>query len=225
MFGTPTSFHLGVPTQSRASQQMAPVHDLVFLTKGNLDSQKYCFDGGDPHGRSPSPQTIDGCAYNGLMSPGPGKLIGTKLSFQMNHASVCGTMMAAFVLDAIPVNAAFPNHNTQCRGLGIPGAIFQQDNEHPHAAKTVRDFCSSQHMQLLPWPAYSPDMSPIEHAWYLIDRRLARDPRLSTSKDELLLRIQAIWNSFPQAGIQNLFDSMPRRIGTLIVARVGYTKY
>ncbi|GFY18293.1 hypothetical protein TNCV_2046991 [Trichonephila clavipes] len=37
---------------------------------------------------------------------------------------------------------------------GIHGAIFQQDNVHPHVAKTVRDFCSAQHMQLLPWPAY-----------------------------------------------------------------------
>ncbi|GFU19727.1 transposable element Tc1 transposase [Trichonephila clavipes] len=36
---------------------------------------------------------------------------------------------------------------------GIPGAIFQQDNIRSHVAKTVRDFCSAQHMQLLPWPA------------------------------------------------------------------------
>ncbi|GFS92932.1 FLJ37770-like protein [Trichonephila clavipes] len=42
-----------------------------------------------------------------LMSTEPGKLIDTKLSFQMNHASICETMMAAFVLDALPVNAAF----------------------------------------------------------------------------------------------------------------------
>ncbi|GFT07004.1 transposable element Tcb2 transposase [Trichonephila clavipes] len=27
--------------------------------------------------------------------------------FQMNHASICGTMMATFVLDAMPMNAAF----------------------------------------------------------------------------------------------------------------------
>ncbi|GFX43424.1 transposable element Tc1 transposase [Trichonephila clavipes] len=46
---------------------------------------------------------------------------------------------------------------------GIPGAVFQQDNERPHVAKTVLDFCSDQHMQLLLWPAYSPDMSSIEH--------------------------------------------------------------
>ncbi|PRD29481.1 UNVERIFIED_CONTAM: hypothetical protein NCL1_29275 [Trichonephila clavipes] len=33
---------------------------------------------------------------------------------------------------------------------GISGAIFQQDIALPHVAKTVRDFCSAQNMQLLP---------------------------------------------------------------------------
>ncbi|GFU84301.1 hypothetical protein TNCV_1251941 [Trichonephila clavipes] len=66
-------------------------------------------------------------------------------------------------------------------------------------------------MQLLPWPTYSPDMSPIEHVWNLVGRRLARDPRPVASKDGLLLRVQAIWNSLPQADIQNMFDSILRR--------------
>ncbi|GFT92102.1 transposable element Tcb1 transposase [Trichonephila clavipes] len=80
-------------------------------------------------------------------------------------------------------------------------------------------------MQLLPWLAYSPDTSPIERVWDLVGRRLARDPRPAASNDELLVRIQAIWNSLPQADIQNLFDSMPRRIAALIAARGDYTKY
>ena len=41
------------------------------------------------------------------MNSDPGKLIGTKLSFQMNHTLICGTMMAVFVLDAMTVNTAF----------------------------------------------------------------------------------------------------------------------
>ena len=41
------------------------------------------------------------------MSTEPGKLIGTKLSFQINNASICGTMMAALVLNAMPVNVFF----------------------------------------------------------------------------------------------------------------------
>ncbi|GFW62703.1 hypothetical protein TNCV_2624661 [Trichonephila clavipes] len=105
----------------------------------------------------------------------------------------------------------------------IPGAIFQQDNARPHVAKTVRDFFSAQHMQLPPWPAYSLNMLPIEHVWNLVGRRLARDPRPATSKDELLLHIQAILNSLPQADIQNLFDSMPHRIVALIAACGEYT--
>ncbi|GFY20239.1 transposable element Tcb2 transposase [Trichonephila clavipes] len=72
---------------------------------------------------------------------------------------------------------------------GIPGAIFEQDNARPRVAKTVRDFCSAQHVQLLPWSAYSPDMSPIEHVGDLVGRRLARDPYPAASKNELLLRI------------------------------------
>ncbi|GFW82423.1 uncharacterized protein TNCV_3819031 [Trichonephila clavipes] len=84
---------------------------------------------------------------------------------------------------------------------------------------------SVQPMHLLLWSSYSPDMSPIEHVWELVGRRLARDPRPPASKDELLLRIQTIWNSLPQADIKNLFDSVPRRTAALIAARDGYTKY
>ncbi|GFX66401.1 transposable element Tcb1 transposase [Trichonephila clavipes] len=80
-------------------------------------------------------------------------------------------------------------------------------------------------MQLLPWPAYSPDMFPTERVWDLVGWRLARDPRFTASKDELLLHMQAIWNFLPQADIQNLFDIMPRHFAALIAARGGYIKY
>ncbi|GFX45481.1 transposable element Tcb2 transposase [Trichonephila clavipes] len=80
---------------------------------------------------------------------------------------------------------------------GIPRAIFQQVNARPHVAKTVPDFCSAQHMQLLPWPVYSADASSIKHVLDLVGGRLARDPRSEASKDELMMRIQAIWNSLP----------------------------
>ncbi|GFX16601.1 transposable element Tcb1 transposase [Trichonephila clavipes] len=80
-------------------------------------------------------------------------------------------------------------------------------------------------MQLLPWPYYLTDMLLIEHEWDLVGSHLTRDPSPAESQDELLLRIQAIWNSLPQAYIQNLFDSMPRRITALIAAHGGHTKY
>ena len=64
-------------------------------------------------------------------------------------------------------------------------------------------------------------MSPIEQVWDLVGRHLARDPHPAASKDELWLHMQAIWNSLPQADIQNLFDSIPRRIIAFIAVRRG----
>ncbi|GFW99255.1 transposable element Tcb2 transposase [Trichonephila clavipes] len=93
---------------------------------------------------------------------------------------------------------------------GPPVAIFQQDNACRHLAKTVRDFCSAQSMEHLSWHIYSPDLSPIEHVWDFVLRHFARDPRPTASKDELLLRMQAIWNSLPQADIQNLQNTTPQ---------------
>ena len=43
-----------------------------------------------------------------------------------------------------------------------PHAIFQQDNVWPHVARIVQAFFQRR-VSLLPWPACSPDMSPIEH--------------------------------------------------------------
>ena len=61
------------------------------------------------YSKFPSRQTIDGSVCNGLMRKEPGKLIGTKLTFQMNHSEICGTTMAAFVLDTMPVNVSLQN--------------------------------------------------------------------------------------------------------------------
>ncbi|GFW28151.1 uncharacterized protein TNCV_2818291 [Trichonephila clavipes] len=71
----------------------------------------------------PLRQTIDSCVCNGLMNTKPGKLIGTKLSFQTNYASICGTMVTAFVLDALPVDAAFQSALSNGSRVMVWGAI------------------------------------------------------------------------------------------------------
>ena len=55
----------------------------------------------------PSHQIINGCVCNGLISTEPGKLICIKFSFQIDHTSVCAALIGAFMLNAMPVNAAF----------------------------------------------------------------------------------------------------------------------
>ncbi|GFW80327.1 transposable element Tcb2 transposase [Trichonephila clavipes] len=45
----------------------------------------------------------------------------------------------------------------------LPEAIFQQDNARPHTARVSQDCLRT--VTTLPWPALSPDLSPIEHIW------------------------------------------------------------
>ncbi|UYV61750.1 hypothetical protein LAZ67_1006323 [Cordylochernes scorpioides] len=53
---------------------------------------------------------------------------------------------------------------------GVPNALYQQDNARPHTARISQQ--ALQDVQMLPWPPYSPDLSPIEHIWDIIGRRL-----------------------------------------------------
>ncbi|GFS78062.1 transposable element Tcb2 transposase [Trichonephila clavipes] len=53
---------------------------------------------------------------------------------------------------------------------GLPGAISQQDNARPHTARVAEGFLRL--LQTLPWPARSPDLSPVEHVWCQLKRQM-----------------------------------------------------
>ena len=50
-------------------------------------------------------------------------------------------------------------------------ATLQQDNARPHVALVIIDFLIQNNLNVLPWPAMSPDLSPIKHVWDNIQRR------------------------------------------------------
>ncbi|GFT74936.1 transposable element Tcb1 transposase [Trichonephila clavipes] len=95
---------------------------------------------------------------------------------------------------------------------GLPGAIFQQDNAHPHTAGVAREVL--RHFQTLPWPARSPDLSPVEHVW----DQLKRQMQLCHSVHDLELDVQDLWAHIPQQNIRCLIYSMPDRVPACIVA-------
>ncbi|GFV77106.1 transposable element Tcb1 transposase [Trichonephila clavipes] len=63
----------------------------------------------------------------------------------------------------------------------LPSAIFQQGNV---VACDVQVFFSAHQIELLPWPACYPDLSPIETVWSMLAQRLARDIPLAATSDQ-----------------------------------------
>ena len=54
--------------------------------------------------------------------------------------------------------------------------LFQQDNARPHTARVVQQFFDANNVNVLPWPARSPDLSPIEHLFYHLGQWIRRRP-------------------------------------------------
>ncbi|UYV85188.1 hypothetical protein LAZ67_X004883 [Cordylochernes scorpioides] len=105
---------------------------------------------------------------------------------------------------------------------GVPNALYQQDNARPHTARISQQ--ALQDVQMLPWPPYSPDLSPIEHVWDIIGRRLHALPQ-PRSEDELWQMVDREWRAIPQDAIRTLIDSLPRRVAACIAVRGGPTCY
>ena len=64
-------------------------------------------------------------------------------------------------------------------------AKFQQDNTRLHVDGIVRTFLDTQIIRLLPWPGHSPKLSPIENAWSMVAKKLARHHKSLTIVDEM----------------------------------------
>ena len=96
----------------------------------------------------------------------------------------------------------------------------QHDNARPHAARVCQDFLTR-----LDWPPYSPDLSPVEHLWDELDRRVRRRRNTPNTLGQLRTALLEEWENIPMRKINALVNSMQRRIRAVINARGGHTRY
>lgn len=94
--------------------------------------------------------------------------------------------------------------------------IFQQDNASIHSAKVTKEWFQRKEINVLPWPAVSPDLNPIENLWGVLARRVYKDGRQFRTVKELKDGIREAWASINENLMRNLVESMPRRIFAVI---------
>ncbi|XP_011270566.1 hypothetical protein CAOG_08904 [Capsaspora owczarzaki ATCC 30864] len=106
-----------------------------------------------------------------------------------------------------------------------PNLIFMQDNAPCHKRKDVMKWFKNQNLTLLEWPANSPDLNPIEHAWNMVKNAVYKQQEI-TNQDMLWERFQEVYHKVLTVEVcTSLISSMPRRIKAVLDAHGGYTKY
>ena len=82
----------------------------------------------------------------------------------------------------------------------------------------------AHYVATLAWPSQSPDLSPIEHLWAIVKRRVREGAPLD-SVDELWERLEHTWWAIEPSLCLRLVKSMPARIDAVIRAKGGYTRF
>jgi transposase len=85
--------------------------------------------------------------------------------------------------------------------------MFMGDNARPHRARIVQHVLQQEAVQIIPWPAMSPDMNPIEHVWDFIAQKITQRNPKCQNINELRTAILQEWQQFPKNGLGVLCEA------------------
>lgn len=145
--------------------------------------------------------------------------VGISTNHRTELVTVAGRLNAQTYVDTILREHVVPIFNAH-RKL----KLFQQDNARPHSAILTQRFLQAQRFGVLEWPSLSPDLSPIEHLWDELGRRVNRRRGIRTVR-ELEDALKEEYAAIPQYLIAKLTRSMRGRVLECIAALGGHTRY
>lgn len=95
--------------------------------------------------------------------------------------------------------------------------LFQHDNARYYTSKQTQEKLKEINVKILPWPAKSPDINPVEQLWSIIDNKFKS--RRMCSVKQLIDGLSTEWSTIQPGLCEKLVFSMPKRIQKCIEAR------
>lgn len=89
--------------------------------------------------------------------------------------------------------------------------IFQQDNAPIHTARHTKLWFESKNIQVMQWPARSPDLNPIENLWGCLARKVYRNARHFSTLEDLKESVCHEWSEISPNLLNTLCLSMQKR--------------
>jgi transposase len=105
-----------------------------------------------------------------------------------------------------------------------PQLYFMQDNAPGHAARLTREDLAEREVRVIYWPAYSPDLNPIEEVWNKMkDWLMWHYPSRIATYDQLRQQVTEAWNTIGEEVLIGLIGTMRQRCQDVINAEGGHT--
>ncbi|GFX06788.1 transposable element Tcb2 transposase [Trichonephila clavipes] len=103
--------------------------------------------------------------------------------------------------------------------------IFMDDNARPHRTLAVEELLEIEDITRMDWPAYSPDLNPIEHVWDALERCIPARLHHPENTQQLKQMLIEEWVLLPQEMLHHLVLSMRRRCEATNAVRRGHIPY
>ncbi|GFV82763.1 transposable element Tcb1 transposase [Trichonephila clavipes] len=124
---------------------------------------------------------LNSCVMHRHTGPAPGIMVRGGIGYHSRTplVRIAGTLNSPRYISEVlePVDLPYLQ--------GLATAIFQQDNARPHVARIFQRFFVNHHIELLPSPARSPNLSPIENMWSMVAQRLTQITPPAATPDQL----------------------------------------
>lgn len=114
--------------------------------------------------------------------------------------------------------------NLKIKMMKSNGIMWQQDNAPCH--NLSRNWLEEKGVRVLPWPAQSPDLNPIEHVWAVIKHELWIQRNQITSQDDVWEISKKVWYGRKvELMIPRLYEKYRERLKEIIRKKGGHSKY